>query len=138
MRALREKMRRFGALTASTHGEGFCFFPWRPDREQTPSPVPRRILPFAASGATCSALAIGEVANLMGYMLSIAANRHGILIHALCVMSNHVHADCTDPHGRWSAFKRDLISQSARPLNALHGRWETAWSKSTSQQVVTR
>ena len=28
-----------------------------------------------------------EVANLMGYMLSIAANRHGILIHALCVMS---------------------------------------------------
>ena len=79
-----------------------------------------------------------EVANLMGYMLSIAANRHGILIHALCVMSNHVHADCTDPHGRWSAFKRDLISQSARPLNALHGRWETAWSKSTSQQVVTR
>ena len=40
-----------------------------------------------------------EVANLMGSMLSIAGNRHGILIHALCIMSNHVHADCAGPTG---------------------------------------
>ena len=79
-----------------------------------------------------------EVANLMGYMFSTAANRYGILVHSLCVMSNHLHADCTDPNGRWSDFCRDFASQSARALNAFHGRWEATWTKSSSQEVVTR
>ena len=79
-----------------------------------------------------------EVANLMGYMLSIAANRYGILVHSLCIMSIHVHADCTDPNGRWSDFRGDVVGQSARPLNAFHGRWEAAWKESSSQEVVMR
>ena len=79
-----------------------------------------------------------EVANLMGYMFSTAANRYGILVHSLCVMSDHLHSDCTDSNGRWSDFCRDFASQSARALNAFHGRWEATWTKSSSQEVVTR
>ena len=70
----------------------------------------------------------GIVPKLFGYCVALAAERHGIQVHALTVMSNHWHAVLTDPHGRIPEFSRDVHSLSARALNAHLGRWEALWS----------
>ncbi len=70
----------------------------------------------------------GITPKLFGYCFALAAQRHGILVHALTCMSNHYHAMLTDPHGRLPAFARDLNSLTARALNAHYGRWEALWS----------
>ncbi len=70
----------------------------------------------------------GIVPKLFGYCVALAAERHGIQVHALTVMSNHWHAVVTDPHGRIPEFSRDVHSLSARALNAHLGRWEALWS----------
>ena len=70
----------------------------------------------------------GIVPKLFGYCVALAAERHGILVHAVTCMSNHWHAVVTDPHGRIPDFSRDVHSLSARALNAHLGRWEALWS----------
>ncbi len=78
----------------------------------------------------------GIVPKLFGYCVALAAERHGILVHAVTCMSNHWHAVVTDPHGRIPEFSRDVHSLSARALNAHLGRWrmpptqghERAWN----------
>jgi putative transposase len=70
----------------------------------------------------------GIVPSLFGYCVALAAERHGILVHAVTCMSNHWHAVVTDPHGRIPDFSRDVHSLSARALNAHLGRWEALWS----------
>ena len=70
----------------------------------------------------------GIVPKLFGYCVALAAERHGILVHAVTCMSNHWHAVVTDPHGRIPEFSRDVHSLSARALNAHLGRWEALWS----------
>ncbi len=70
----------------------------------------------------------GIVPKLFGYCVVLAAERHGIQVHAVTCMSNHWHAVVTDPHGRIPEFSRDVHSLSARALNAHLGRWEALWS----------
>ena len=70
----------------------------------------------------------GVVPKLFGYCVALAAERHGILVHAVTCMSNHWHAVVTDPHGTIPAFARDVHSLSARAVNAHYGRWEAFWS----------
>ncbi len=70
----------------------------------------------------------GIVPKLFGYCVALAAERHGIQVHAVTCMSNHYHAVVTDPHGRIPEFSRDVHSLSARALNAHLGRWEGFWS----------
>ena len=70
----------------------------------------------------------GIVPKLFGYCVALAAERHGILVHAITCMSNHWHAVVTDPHGCIPEFSRDVHSLSARALNAHLGRWEALWS----------
>jgi REP element-mobilizing transposase RayT len=70
----------------------------------------------------------GIVPKLFGYCVALAAERHGIQVHAVTCMSNHYHAVVTDPHGRIPEFCRDVHSLSARALNAHLGRWEGFWS----------
>ena len=70
----------------------------------------------------------GIVPKLFGYCVALAAERHGIVVHAVTCMSNHWHAVVTDPHGRIPDFSRDVHSLSARALNAHLGRWEALWS----------
>jgi len=69
-----------------------------------------------------------EIANVFGYCLAYAAERHGIQIHACVAMSNHYHADLTDPLGELPAFKQLFHSLVARSLNALRGRDDSFWS----------
>jgi len=70
----------------------------------------------------------GIVPKLFGYCVALAAERHGVLVHAVTVMSNHYHAVVTDPHGTIPEFCRDVHSLAARAIIAHLGRWEALWS----------
>lgn len=71
----------------------------------------------------------GQIHNLVGYCLAHAANKYNIRVHACVFMSNHYHADVTDPDGNIVAFKQLFHSMLARGINALRGRFETVWNR---------
>jgi REP element-mobilizing transposase RayT len=62
------------------------------------------------------------------YVLAVAAERYGVLVHAFCVMSNHYHLVVTDRRAELPAFARYLDSLVARAMNASLGRWEDFWA----------
>ena len=62
------------------------------------------------------------------YCFALAAERHGIEVNWLMVMSNHYHAGVRDVHGRVPEFLRDFHGLLARSLNAARGRWENLWA----------
>jgi REP element-mobilizing transposase RayT len=69
------------------------------------------------------------------YVLAVAAERYGILLHAYCVLSNHFHLVLTDPHARLPEFHRDLDGLLARALNCHLGRWESFWDPDSYSAV---
>ena len=79
----------------------------------------------------------GMTPELFGYCVALAAKRHGILIHAIMVLSNHWHALLTDPHGKLPDFCRDVHALVGRALNAHLGRWEAFWSSQRVSLVET-
>jgi REP element-mobilizing transposase RayT len=70
------------------------------------------------------------------YVLALAARRYGVLVHAFCVLSNHLHIVLTDPEAQLPAFERYLDSLVARAVNASLGRWETFWAPSSYSAVA--
>jgi REP element-mobilizing transposase RayT len=70
------------------------------------------------------------------YVLAIAAERHRVLVHAFCVLSNHVHLVITDVDGRLPAFMQYLDSLVARAVNASLGRFEGFWATDGSYSAV--
>ncbi len=70
----------------------------------------------------------GVSPKLVGYCIALAAARHGVVLHAVMVMSNHWHAVLTDSDGYVTEFARDVHALIARSLNAHYGRWESFWS----------
>jgi len=77
-----------------------------------------------------------EVLNAFIFCLAVAADRYGIMVHAICVMSNHVHIDLTDPFLKVSEFRRDFKSLLARSLNCHYSRWEYFWAPDDGMQEV--
>jgi REP element-mobilizing transposase RayT len=73
--------------------------------------------------------------ELFHYVLAVAAERYGIYLHAICVMSNHFHCILTDPLGHLPKFEQYLDGLVARSLNALHGRWESFWAPGSYSAV---
>jgi len=73
---------------------------------------------------------------LFEYRLAVTAQRHGIQLHAYCVLSNHWHCVLTDPRGKLPKFEQDLDSIVARALNAAHGRWESFWAPGSYSAVA--
>jgi putative transposase len=69
------------------------------------------------------------------YVLAAAAQRFGIDVHAVCVLSNHFHLIVTDPDARLPAFEQYLDSLVARAVNASLGRWEAFWAPSSYSAV---
>lgn len=65
--------------------------------------------------------------QIIKYVLAVAASRYGILIHAVCVMSDHWHIVLTDPRANLPDFSRLLDGVVAKALNALHDHWENFW-----------
>jgi REP element-mobilizing transposase RayT len=70
------------------------------------------------------------------YVLAVAAQRCGVLVHAFCVLSNHLHLVVTDPDARLPEFMQYLDSLVARALNASLGRFEGFWSSDGSYSAV--
>ena len=73
--------------------------------------------------------------NIVGYVLAYVANKHGIRIHAVKVLSNHWHLVVTDPEGAIVEFQRDCHSLIGRALNAAHGDFESVWSSQPTSRV---
>ena len=48
-----------------------------------------------------------EVNQIFEYALASAAQKHGVLVHAVGVQSNHAHQVATDVHGVLPDFTRD-------------------------------
>ncbi len=60
----------------------------------------------------------------------------GVQIHAVCVMSNHVHIVITDVEGRLPEFMRELNRPTAKALNASQGQCENLWAAEPYNSVV--
>jgi putative transposase len=73
---------------------------------------------------------------IFGYCLAVAARHAGVLVHSVCVMSNHWHAVVTDPDAKLPAFLAYLHQYVAKAVNASLGRWENLWS--TEQPSLVR
>jgi REP element-mobilizing transposase RayT len=52
----------------------------------------------------------------------------GVVLHAACVMSNHLHLVVTDPRGLLPDFLREVHRLTAKAMNALQGKWESLWA----------
>ena len=65
-----------------------------------------------------------EIDQLFLYALAIVAAKHGILIHAACVMSNHIHLVVTDVRGVLPQFLKDFHQYFALSVKAFRG-WTT-------------
>ena len=69
------------------------------------------------------------------FVLAVAAARYGILLHAVCVLSNHFHIVLTDPKAQLPRFEQFLDSLVARALNAFYGRFEHFWGPGSYSAV---
>ena len=70
----------------------------------------------------------GPVKRTFGYLVAVLAERYGVNVHAIIVLSNHHHLLLSDPRGVLPDFLRDLHNLTARSLNAEFGRWENLWA----------
>jgi REP element-mobilizing transposase RayT len=105
--------------------------------------APRQVLPGTSYLVTrrCARreflLRPSETTNaIFLYVLSVAARRFGVHVHAFCVLSNHFHLVVTDPGARLPAFEQYLDSLVARAVNASLGRWEAFWAPSSYSAVA--
>lgn len=69
-----------------------------------------------------------ETNEIFRYCLANAAEKTGVLLHSVCVMSNHHHLVVTDVEGRLPEFTRELHRATAKAINASCGRNENLWS----------
>lgn len=67
------------------------------------------------------------------FMLGLAARRHGILIYAVTVMSNHYHLVVRDTRGTMPLFEQELNSMCGHAFNVKRARREHFWGPRTSQ-----
>jgi len=70
------------------------------------------------------------------YCLALAAERTGIILHAVCVMSNHWHGVVTDPEARLPEFAECFHKLLAKAQNASLDRWENLWSSDKTSLVL--
>jgi hypothetical protein len=69
------------------------------------------------------------------YVLAVAAKRYGILLHAFCVLSNHLHLALTDPRGVLPDFEQYFDSIVAKAVNCALGRSEALWAPDSYSAV---
>ncbi|NOU29651.1 MAG: hypothetical protein HOO96_17235 [Polyangiaceae bacterium] len=74
--------------------------------------------------------------QIFAYALAVAMARTGVEVHAICVMSDHLHIVITDVEGRVPEFMRELNRSTAKALNASQGQWENVWAAEPYDAVV--
>lgn len=70
------------------------------------------------------------------YCLAMAAQKTGVVVHAVCVMSNHHHIVVTDVEGILPDFLRELHRTVAKAVNASQGQWENLWNVAPTSVVL--
>src|SRR5690606_10812830 len=65
-----------------------------------------------------------EMDQLFLYALGLVAAKHGILVHAACVLSNHFHLVVTDLRGVLPQFLKEFHQYLALSVKAFRG-WTT-------------
>lgn len=105
--------------------------------------LPREVLPGSTYLVTrrCTQrqflLTPSEATNrLILYCLGVAAQQTGVLLHAICFMSNHWHGVLTDPSARLPEFLERFHRLLARAQNAALGRSENLWSSEKPSAVL--
>jgi REP element-mobilizing transposase RayT len=76
------------------------------------------------------------VNQILLYVLAAKAQSYGIVVHAFCALSNHIHLVFTDAQGRLPDFMRDFDSLVARAVNASIGHFEGFWADEASYSAV--
>jgi putative transposase len=74
--------------------------------------------------------------QLVRYCLGVAAAKTGLLLHAVCFMSNHWHGVVSDPQARLPEFLEHFHRLFAKAQNASLGRWENLWSSDKTSVVL--
>jgi REP element-mobilizing transposase RayT len=77
-----------------------------------------------------------ETTRILRYVVAVLAERYGVVLHAYCALSNHVHIVLTDPDARLPDFQRDLGALVARAVNCALGRWEAFWERESYSAVL--
>lgn len=105
--------------------------------------APRRVLPGSTYLVTrrCAQRALRlrpstRTNRIFLYCLAFAALKTGVLVHAVCVMSNHHHMVVTDVNGVLPDFLRELHRSVAKALNATQGQCENLWSVGPTSAVL--
>ena len=95
---------------------------------------PRRVLPQCTQLVTRRTVdqkfllkPTQELNETLRYLLALYAKRHNVLLHAFCVLSNHMHLFKTDEQAEMPAFMRDLNAQTTRRVNSLTSRRGPLW-----------
>ena len=105
--------------------------------------LPRRVLPNTTYLVTRRCLGRrfllrpdAALNHLFLYCLALGAQKYGIEVHGLCVMSNHYHLTLTDVRGVLPEFMGWLNSQLAKRIKRLR-RWdEVVWEPNVQYSAV--
>ena len=73
--------------------------------------------------------------RILRYCLARAARRTGVVVHAVCWMSNHGHLVVTDVDGRLPEFCEWLFRTIAQCIKGVHGIRENVWSDGSYSAV---
>jgi putative transposase len=70
-----------------------------------------------------------EILELVTYAYGLAADKFGLVLHAVCVMSNHLHVVATDVEGRHPEFTAWAHRVMALALKGMHGVEGAVWQE---------
>ena len=76
-----------------------------------------------------------EMEELFWYCLAVAAAKHGVLVHTVILMSNHVHVILTDVEGVLPDFLHDFHRMLANATKALRGWPAEVFDKCQTSRV---
>ncbi len=70
------------------------------------------------------------------YCLAVAAQKTGVVIHAICVISNHYHVVASDPETSIAEFYGWLHKYVSKAVNCSLGRSENMWSSEKANVIA--
>ncbi len=65
---------------------------------------------------------------ILAYCMAVAAEKYGVIIHCVDVLSNHMHTVLTDPKGNIPEFMQYMHRLVGSCMNVSLGRWENFWA----------
>jgi REP element-mobilizing transposase RayT len=105
--------------------------------------LPRRVLPNTTYMITRRCLGRrfllrpdGAINNIFTYCLALAIEKHGVELHAACVMSNHYHLIVTDVEGVLPEFMGWLNRQLAMCIKRVRKWDEVVWEPNVAYSAV--